>query len=116
MLMQATRLGSVGDDLARLFEAGAAGPVGDAELIRRSAVVLCHVEGLDHCEAARRLRCPLGTLESRLHRARGRLRRALARRGLAPAGGLALTLHGLRSEAATSALVLSATARPLARR
>ena len=47
----------------------------DAEIARlpahfRAAVILCHIEGLDHREAARRLRCPLGTLESRLHRSR----------------------------------------------
>ena len=63
----------------------------DAEIARlparyRAAVVLCHVEGLDGPSAARRLRIPLGTLQSRLHRARLRLRRGLTRRGLAPAG------------------------------
>ena len=36
-------------------------------------MILCHIEGLDHRAAARRLRCPLGTLESRLHRSRERL-------------------------------------------
>ena len=49
-------------------------------------MVLCHVEGLDGPSAARRLRIPLGTLQSRLHRARLRLRRGLTRRGFAPAG------------------------------
>jgi RNA polymerase sigma factor (sigma-70 family) len=63
----------------------------DAEIARlparyRAAVVLCHVEGLDGPSAARRLRLPLGTLQSRLHRARLRLRRGLTRRGFAPAG------------------------------
>ncbi len=51
----------------------------------RSAVVLCYLEGLPPEQAARRLRCPVGTLQSRLHRARERLRPALSRRGLAPA-------------------------------
>ena len=57
----------------------------------RAAVVLCHLEGLTHEEAASRLRCPLRTLQSRLLRARARLRDRLARRGVAPgAGALAL--------------------------
>ena len=64
----------------------------DAEIARlparyRSAVVLCHLEGLPQEQAARRLRCPLGTVQSRLHRARERLRSGLVRRGLAPAAG-----------------------------
>ncbi len=50
----------------------------------RSAVVLCYLEGLTQDQAARRLVCPVGTIESRLHRARERLRLGLTRRGLAP--------------------------------
>ena len=53
----------------------------------RSAVVLCYLEGLTQEQAARRLRCPVGTVESRLHRARERLRPRLSRRGLAPTAG-----------------------------
>jgi RNA polymerase sigma factor (sigma-70 family) len=50
----------------------------------RVPLVLCHVEGLRHDEVAQRLGCPVGTVESRLSRARERLRSRLARRGLAP--------------------------------
>jgi RNA polymerase sigma-70 factor (ECF subfamily) len=50
----------------------------------RSAVVLCYVEGLTHEQAARRLGWPVGTVRSRLARARDRLRARLTRRGLAP--------------------------------
>ena len=50
----------------------------------RLPLVLCHVEGLRHDEVARRLGCPVGTVESRLSRARARLRSRLERRGLAP--------------------------------
>jgi RNA polymerase sigma factor (sigma-70 family) len=50
----------------------------------RVPLVLCHVEGLRHDEVARRIGCPVGTVESRLSRARERLRARLARRGLAP--------------------------------
>ncbi len=49
----------------------------------RLAVVLCYFEGLSPDEAAERLRWPGGTLRSRLVRARDRLRRGLARRGIA---------------------------------
>jgi RNA polymerase sigma factor (sigma-70 family) len=52
----------------------------------RVPLVLCHVEGLRHEEVARRLGCPVGTVESRLSRAREQLRTRLARRGLAPTG------------------------------
>jgi RNA polymerase sigma factor (sigma-70 family) len=48
----------------------------------RMPLWLCHIEGLPHAEAARRLGCPVGTVESRLSRARDRLRQRLVRRGL----------------------------------
>ncbi len=50
----------------------------------RSVVVLCDLEERSYEEAARHLRCPVGTVQSRLARARGRLRAALCRRGIAP--------------------------------
>ncbi len=54
----------------------------------RLPVVLCYLEGLTHDQAARKLGWPLGTVESRLARARGRLRRRLEHRGAMP--GVAL--------------------------
>jgi RNA polymerase sigma factor (sigma-70 family) len=67
----------------------------DAELDRlpdhyRAAFVLCCLEGLTNAEAAKELGCPVGTIDSRLHAARTRLRDRLARRGFASAvlGGL----------------------------
>ncbi len=48
--------------------------------IYRSAIVLCYLEGLSHEQAARSLGCPLRTLQSRLLRAKERLRGRLARR------------------------------------
>jgi RNA polymerase sigma factor (sigma-70 family) len=80
----------------------------DAEIARlparyRGAVVLCDVEGLSQKQAARRLRCPVGTVESRLNRARERLRSGLARRGLAPAlGTLVGVLEGTSQAAVPS--------------
>jgi RNA polymerase sigma factor (sigma-70 family) len=55
----------------------------------RAAVVLCYLEGLTHEQAAQRLGWPVGTVRSRLARARERLRGALRRRGLAPETPLA---------------------------
>jgi RNA polymerase sigma factor (sigma-70 family) len=49
----------------------------------RAPLALCYLEGLTHEEVARRLRWPVGTVRSRMARARDRLRRRLARRGVA---------------------------------
>jgi len=49
----------------------------------RAAVVLCHLEGRTHAEAARVLKCPTGTVSIRVSRARELLRHRLTRRGLA---------------------------------
>ncbi len=78
----------------------------DAEIARlpgryRAAVVLCHLEGLSQEQAARRLRCPVGTVQSRLHRARERLRSGLTRRGLAPAVGASIVAMDRESRGAT---------------
>jgi RNA polymerase sigma-70 factor (ECF subfamily) len=43
----------------------------------RAAVVLADIEGLSYDEVAGALRCPVGTVRSRLHRARQMLREAL---------------------------------------
>jgi RNA polymerase sigma factor (sigma-70 family) len=50
----------------------------------REPLVLCYLEGLTTGAAAHRLRCPQGTVLSRLARGRERLRVRLIRRGLAP--------------------------------
>jgi RNA polymerase sigma factor (sigma-70 family) len=49
----------------------------------RAAVVLCYLEGRTHAEAARLLKCPIGTVSVRVSRARELLRARLTRRGLA---------------------------------
>lgn len=51
----------------------------------RAPVVLCYFEGLTHDQAAERLGCPVGTVRSRMSRAREILRSRLIRRGLGPA-------------------------------
>ena len=55
----------------------------------RVPIVLCYLEGLTHGEVASRLRWPIGTVRSRMARARGLLRARLTRRGLAYAAILA---------------------------
>jgi RNA polymerase sigma factor (sigma-70 family) len=72
----------------------------------RIPVVLCELEGRSLLDAARNLNCPVGTVKSRLARARQRLRRALLRRGVGPAAMLpagagslpqGLTAHTIQS-------------------
>jgi zinc protease len=55
----------------------------------RAPLVLCELEGQSHEQAAALLRCPVGTVKSRLARGRERLRPRLLRRGIAPTTGLA---------------------------
>jgi RNA polymerase sigma factor (sigma-70 family) len=64
----------------------------DEELSRlpesfRTAIVLCHLQGFTHDEAADRLGCPVGTIRSRLARGRALLRRRLEHTGLATFAG-----------------------------
>jgi HlyD family secretion protein len=53
----------------------------------RDVVVLCYWEGLTQEQAATQLGCPLGTVRSRIARARKLLERRLSRQGLAPGLG-----------------------------
>ena len=50
-------------------------------------VELVDIDGLSYAETAELLGIPLGTVMSRLHRARARIRKQLAAAGLAPPGG-----------------------------
>ena len=72
----------------------------------RAVVVLCYWQSLTHEQAAAQLGCPLGTVHSRLRRARKLLHRRLTRRGLAPlAGVVATALEGSLASASTLAAV-----------
>ncbi len=54
----------------------------------RSPIVLCHLEGKSHEEAARMLDWPVGTLSGRLSRGRQLLKDRLQRRGLTASAGM----------------------------
>jgi RNA polymerase sigma factor (sigma-70 family) len=77
----------------------------------RAAVVTCHLEGMSYTEAAEHLGWRLGTLKTRLGRARNLLRQRLLRRGVT------LSLLGLcmalseRAQAAVPAVLMQATLR-----
>jgi RNA polymerase sigma-70 factor (ECF subfamily) len=55
----------------------------------RTPLVLCYLEGLTQAQAATRLRCPLGTVQSRLARGREKLKARLEKHGAALPGLLA---------------------------
>jgi RNA polymerase sigma factor (sigma-70 family) len=102
---------SDGDSVHELAESGRA----ILEEVRRLpekyrvVVVLCYWEGLTHEQAAAQLGRPLGTVRSRLARARVLLHRRLSRRGLAPlAGVVTAALSGAPVEAVVVPLVPSA--------
>ena len=68
-------------------------PALDQELNRlpsryRVPLVLCYLKGLTHDQAAEELRCPVGTVRSRLARGRDLLKRRLTARGYAPSASL----------------------------
>jgi polysaccharide biosynthesis/export protein len=87
------------------------GPVVQEEVQRlpekyRAVVALCYWQGLTHEQAASQLGCPLGTVRSRLARARSQLHTRLTRRGLAPLAGVVVSaLQSQSAEAARLSLV-----------
>jgi zinc protease len=82
----------------------------EAELERlpnryRDPLVLCDLEGQTHEQAAAQLRCPVGTVKSRLSRGRARLRARLVRRGVAPAAAFTSLLAAETTSAVPIALI-----------
>src|SRR2546425_765064 len=80
--MAVTRLRTMLGQMRRLVTAGPDEVYRLPEKYQRP-VVLFHFEGKSLDEVALELGCAVGTVGSRLSRARGRLRRRLARRGVA---------------------------------
>jgi RNA polymerase sigma-70 factor (ECF subfamily) len=76
-------------------------------LIYRQPFVFCCVQGKTNEEAAQQLGCPLGTVLSRLARARDRLRSRLSRRGVGLSTGLLATLLAEQAASATVSATLS---------
>ena len=67
----------------------------------RDPLILCHLQGLTDELAARQLGCPVGTVRSRLARARALLQKRIVRRGFSlPAGAVATTLESNAKPAA----------------
>jgi RNA polymerase sigma factor (sigma-70 family) len=76
----------------------------------RVAVIVCDMEGLSHEKAARQLGWPVGTVKSRLARARQLLRGRLTARGLAAPTFFVLTQATTSSvDAAVSSLMVNST-------
>jgi RNA polymerase sigma factor (sigma-70 family) len=81
-------------------------PLIDLELHRlparyRAPIVLCHLEGMTHEQAASCLRCPVGTVRSRLARGRERMRRRLVRQGITLSGAIIGTALSAEHASAT---------------
>jgi RNA polymerase sigma factor (sigma-70 family) len=89
-------------------------PVLDDELNRlpekyRAPVLLCYVEGKTNEEAGRLLRLPVGTVKSRLARARETLRRRLTRRGITLTGAALAAVLAEKAAANVPSLLVAST-------
>ncbi len=80
----------------------------------RAAIVLCHLEGLTHEEAAEKLGCPVGTVRSRLSRGRALLRGQLERSGLGQSD-VASRTDGEAAPPVVAAQLMETTARAASR-
>ncbi len=79
----------------------------------RAVVILCYWQGLTQEQASEKLGCPLGTVRSRMARAKDLLRRRLLRRGLAPLA--AAFAAGVESSSAGGLIALDSVPAALVR-
>ncbi len=115
---------------AKLSEPAADSPAADDDVTRREVcavldeeirrlprterdlLILCHLQGLTHEQAARSLGLPVGSMSRRITQARDRLRGRLVRRGVAVSvGALAVAVEGGSLRAAPSSALVAATVR-----
>ncbi len=80
----------------------------------RTAIVLCDLQGKSHREAAEQLGCAVGTISTRVTRARQLLRKRLAHRGLALSLGVLSAVLAQRTATAMPAPLTAATVRAAA--
>jgi RNA polymerase sigma factor (sigma-70 family) len=76
----------------------------------REPVILCYLQGLTNAEVAHRLGCPLGTVATRLSRARDLLYSRLVRRGIVIPAAMLPTLMAQTSAAALPSIGLRESA------
>jgi RNA polymerase sigma-70 factor (ECF subfamily) len=76
---QAVRHDMLGDLIQAESLAALHAALRELPVLYRDAVVLCDLEEMSYEEAARAMGCPVGTVRSRLHRARGLLAAKLKR-------------------------------------
>jgi RNA polymerase sigma factor (sigma-70 family) len=81
----------------------------------RTAIVLCDLQGKTHREAAEQLGCAVGTISTRVTRARELLRKRLAHRGLALSLGVLSAALSQRLASAMPATLTAAMVRAAAR-
>lgn len=82
--MQAASDERVDDFIDNSFDAAIVDALASLDPPFRSVVELVDIDGLSYAEAAEALEVPIGTVMSRLHRARRRIRDQLDQAGLAP--------------------------------
>ena len=112
----AVSTGKVGDDF---FDHAELRATLDDEIARlpekyRRVVVFCYLDGLTHDQAAERLRCPVGTVRSRLSTAREKLQARLLRKGIrvgasVSAGAFATILSVETAKASVPSLLAQST-------
>jgi RNA polymerase sigma-70 factor (ECF subfamily) len=89
MLEQAGPAAPSSEDLAlaELFEPAVAAALRELPDEFRDVIALVDLQGLSYAQAAEQLQIPKGTVMSRLHRGRARIRSALDAAGLVPKAG-----------------------------